>query len=54
MRMKSLITLFLIKVRVVNKFAGIHRGPARRYPTLAMLLLKILIPLLKSVMDGVD
>lgn len=28
------------QVRVVNKFAGIHRGPARRYPTLAMIVVE--------------
>ena len=28
------------QVRVVNKFAGIHRGPARRYPTLAMVIVE--------------
>lgn len=26
------------QVRVINKYAGIHRGPARRYPTLAMII----------------
>lgn len=26
------------QVRVINKYAGIHRGPARRYPTLAMIV----------------
>ena len=25
------------QVRVINKYTGIHRGPARRYPTLAMI-----------------
>ena len=28
------------QVRVVNKYAGIHRGPARRYPTLAMIIIE--------------
>ena len=28
------------QVRVINKYAGIHRGPARRYPTLAMIIVK--------------
>ena len=28
------------QVRVINKFAGIHRGPARRYPTLAMVIVE--------------
>ena len=28
------------QVRVINKFAGIHRGPARRYPTLAMVIIE--------------
>ena len=28
------------QVRVVNKYAGIHRGPARRYPTLAMIVVQ--------------
>ena len=28
------------QVRVVNKYAGIHRGPARRYPTLAMIIVE--------------
>ena len=28
------------QVKVINKYAGIHRGPARRYPTLAMIVAK--------------
>ena len=28
------------QVRVVNKYAGIHRGPARRYQTLAMIIVE--------------
>ena len=28
------------QVKVINKYAGIHRGPARRYPTLAMIIVK--------------
>lgn len=28
------------QVKVINKYAGIHRGPARRYPTLAMIVVK--------------
>lgn len=28
------------QVKVVNKYAGIHRGPARRYQTLAMIIVK--------------
>lgn len=28
------------QVKVVNKYAGIHRGPARRYQTLAMIIVR--------------
>ena len=26
------------QVKVINKFSGIHKGPARKYPTLAMII----------------